>query len=161
MTSLSLNATIEGVVRSPSEFSMTFALVPSMTATHEFVVPRSIPMILPIFLSLSRAIRFRPQGPLMARKLGVCASVSSKSLGSGSLRNGDQRRPQQPIVEHVALLHDRYDRVRLMLATRHEAHRLVALGIERLADRIDDLQPVAVDHARKLAERQLHAAAKA
>ena len=40
------NATMEGVVRSPSLFSMTRGLVPSMTATHEFVVPRSIPMVL-------------------------------------------------------------------------------------------------------------------
>ena len=30
----------------PSAFSMTFALLPSITATHEFVVPRSIPIIL-------------------------------------------------------------------------------------------------------------------
>jgi len=30
----------------PSEFSITFALFPSMTATQELVVPRSIPIIL-------------------------------------------------------------------------------------------------------------------
>src|SRR4249919_3397299 len=52
MTSPSLvNATIEGVVRSPSEFSMTLATPPSMTATHELVVPRSMPMILPMTLT--------------------------------------------------------------------------------------------------------------
>jgi hypothetical protein len=39
-------ATTEGVVREPSEFSMTFGLPPSMIATQLFVVPRSIPMIL-------------------------------------------------------------------------------------------------------------------
>ncbi len=39
---------MEGVVRSPSEFSMTRALPPSMIATHELVVPRSMPMILPM-----------------------------------------------------------------------------------------------------------------
>src|SRR5690625_2199230 len=38
-------ATIDGVVRSPSLFSMTLALPPSMIATHELVVPRSMPMI--------------------------------------------------------------------------------------------------------------------
>jgi hypothetical protein len=32
----------------PSAFSMIRALLPSMTATHEFVVPKSIPMTLPI-----------------------------------------------------------------------------------------------------------------
>src|SRR5947209_17888054 len=39
-----VNATIEGVVRPPSAFSMTFGLAPSMTATQELVVPRSMPM---------------------------------------------------------------------------------------------------------------------
>src|SRR3979490_3317620 len=43
---LSVKATIDGVVRAPSEFSMTFALFPSMTATHELVVPRSMPIAL-------------------------------------------------------------------------------------------------------------------
>src|SRR3984893_7338272 len=37
-------ATTEGVVRAPSAFSMTLAWPPSMTATQEFVVPRSIPI---------------------------------------------------------------------------------------------------------------------
>jgi hypothetical protein len=48
-TSLSLvNATIDGVVRSPSLFSITRGLPASMTATQELVVPRSIPMTLPM-----------------------------------------------------------------------------------------------------------------
>ena len=52
MTSPSfVNATIDGVVRSPSLFSMTFGLPPSITATQEFVVPKSIPMILPMFVA--------------------------------------------------------------------------------------------------------------
>src|SRR5436190_11519576 len=42
----SVKATIEGVVRAPSAFSTTLALLPSITATHEFVVPRSMPMTL-------------------------------------------------------------------------------------------------------------------
>src|SRR5215216_5925767 len=42
----SVNATIEGVVRMPSAFSITLALAPSITATHEFVVPRSMPITL-------------------------------------------------------------------------------------------------------------------
>lgn len=41
------NATTEGVVRAPSVFSITRAVRPSMMATHEFVVPRSIPMMSP------------------------------------------------------------------------------------------------------------------
>jgi len=38
--------TTEGVVRKPSEFSNTLAALPSSTATQEFVVPKSIPIIL-------------------------------------------------------------------------------------------------------------------
>jgi Na+/H+ antiporter NhaA len=41
-----VKATIDGVVRMPSLFSMTLAFLPSMTATQELVVPRSIPMTL-------------------------------------------------------------------------------------------------------------------
>src|SRR4051812_34764404 len=49
---LSVKATIEGVVRPPSEFSMTFASPPSITATHELVVPRSMPIALAIIVLL-------------------------------------------------------------------------------------------------------------
>src|SRR2546421_11226827 len=41
---LLLIATIEGVVRAPSAFGITTGSPASMTATHEFVVPRSIPI---------------------------------------------------------------------------------------------------------------------
>src|SRR5882757_9711950 len=34
----------------PSAFSMTFGVLPSITATHELVVPRSIPMTFPMVL---------------------------------------------------------------------------------------------------------------
>jgi hypothetical protein len=40
---------MEGVVRVPSEFSITRGLPPSITATHELVVPKSIPMIFAMF----------------------------------------------------------------------------------------------------------------
>ena len=40
------NATTDGVVRPPSGFVITRGLSPSMTATTELVVPRSIPMTL-------------------------------------------------------------------------------------------------------------------
>ena len=40
-----VNATTEGVVRPPSAFGMTTGSPPSITATTEFVVPRSMPMI--------------------------------------------------------------------------------------------------------------------
>src|SRR5262245_6625331 len=41
-----VKATTDGVVRSPSLFSRTLGVAPSITETQEFVVPRSMPMIL-------------------------------------------------------------------------------------------------------------------
>src|SRR3546814_6414826 len=41
-------ATIDGVVRVPSTFSITLGFPPSITATQLFVVPRSIPITLAI-----------------------------------------------------------------------------------------------------------------
>jgi len=43
---LSVNATIEGVVRPPSALGSTLASLPSMMATTELVVPRSMPITL-------------------------------------------------------------------------------------------------------------------
>src|SRR5881397_581659 len=40
-----VNATTDGVVRPPSAFGITAGSPPSITATQELVVPRSIPMI--------------------------------------------------------------------------------------------------------------------
>ena len=48
-SSLAVKATMDGVVRWPSAFWMTTGSPPSITATQEFVVPRSIPMILPMW----------------------------------------------------------------------------------------------------------------
>src|SRR5208282_6577822 len=48
-----VNPTTEGVVRPPSGLVITVGSPPSITATTEFVVPRSIPMILPITLAPS------------------------------------------------------------------------------------------------------------
>ena len=43
-----VKATTEGVVRLPSRLVTTRGLPPSITATQQFVVPRSIPMTFPI-----------------------------------------------------------------------------------------------------------------
>src|SRR5690606_23179302 len=48
-----VKATIDGVVRAPSAFSMTLGLPPSITAMHELVVPRSIPITLAIITPLT------------------------------------------------------------------------------------------------------------
>ncbi len=50
-----VNATTEGVVRPPSALGMTTGSPPSMTATTELVVPRSMPMILDAAMSTPHA----------------------------------------------------------------------------------------------------------
>ena len=44
---LAVKPTMDGVVRAPSWLGMTWGAPPSITATQEFVVPRSMPMTLP------------------------------------------------------------------------------------------------------------------
>ena len=44
-----VKATVEGVVLTPSAFSITLGVEPYMRATQEFVVPRSIPITCPPF----------------------------------------------------------------------------------------------------------------
>ena len=51
MISPFLNDTTDGVVRLPSGFAMILLSVPSRTATAEFVVPKSIPIILDVCFS--------------------------------------------------------------------------------------------------------------
>src|ERR1044071_138895 len=46
-----VKATMDGVVRAPSAFSMTLGAEPSITATQELVVPRSMPITLAILSS--------------------------------------------------------------------------------------------------------------
>ena len=48
---LSVNATTDGVVRLPSALAITTGSPPSMIATHELVVPRSMPMTFAIIVS--------------------------------------------------------------------------------------------------------------
>ena len=52
----SVKATTEGVVLAPSAFSKTFAWLPSIIATQELVVPKSIPIILLIIINSPRHI---------------------------------------------------------------------------------------------------------
>ncbi len=48
-----VNATTDGVVRPPSAFGMTVGSPPSRTAMHEFVVPRSMPIVLAMLVFAS------------------------------------------------------------------------------------------------------------
>ena len=64
----SVKATMEGVVRAPSAFSMTLGVDPSITQTQEFVVPRSMPITFAMFTFLS--VRRTPD-PEAIRSTGV------------------------------------------------------------------------------------------
>src|SRR4051795_13231583 len=69
---LCVKATTDGVVRPPSAFSMTVGSPASRTAMHEFVGPRSIPMVLAILVgSLLRENLSRDDEDLSARKFRV------------------------------------------------------------------------------------------
>src|SRR5262245_43715241 len=77
----SVKATIEGVVRMPSAFSITLGFLPSMTATQEFVVPRSIPITFVIrSLSFWRTVRALHSAPA-----NTDARLAYNSRGAGPL----------------------------------------------------------------------------
>src|SRR3569623_970113 len=106
-------ATIEGVVRAPSLFSMTFGVLPSMMATQEFVVPRSMPMIRPMMFSPCSG----PSGAVVAyvRYLWIrCVDFKLDRAISFELfrgRHSDERRPEEAVGDQVALLQDADDRL--------------------------------------------------
>src|SRR5918993_281354 len=79
-----VKATTLGMVRPPSADAMTVGSPPSITATTEFVVPRSMPMILPM------------SWWLLVR--------SSFGFGRGGVTGGDghERRADHPVAQPVA-----------------------------------------------------------
>src|SRR5689334_3972958 len=135
-------ATTDGVVRPPSEFSITFGVPPSITATQLLVVPKSMPMIFAILGSPGLRVS------LPARQVGLVARRSTGRarprfdvltlLPAGAARDRHHRRTQDPVVEHVALLVDGDDGVRRRVALDH-LDRLVTMRVELLARRVDFL----------------------
>src|SRR5690554_2857488 len=158
-------ATIDGVVRSPSLFSMTLALPPSMIATHELVVPRSMPMI--FAMSGSSGSWFNVDWGGRAADtvyLGAPGPASSADPHPARFhapcallrRYHHHRRAQQAVVEHVALLEELHHRARGDVPGLGHAHRLVAFGVERLAGGGRDLdQAKGLRHLVELAQGQL------
>ena len=92
-------ATTEGVVRAPSAFSITFGVLPSMMATHELVVPRSMPIIL-LMRTLSRSFNGeRSRGPSgMKRPLRAFPIAFIDCVSLGAARKGPRgARPKAEI----------------------------------------------------------------
>jgi hypothetical protein len=74
-----VNATTEGVVRPPSAFGITTGSPPSITATTEFVVPRSIPIAIssPEFVLAICLMPLRPVFPaISAPRAGTAAAMA-------------------------------------------------------------------------------------
>src|SRR3954447_19586149 len=67
----SVKATMLGVVRAPSAFSMTRTSLPSRMATQELVVPRSIPMTLLMFAPFSGQRWPEAPAPSLQRLIAV------------------------------------------------------------------------------------------
>src|SRR5271165_6083418 len=89
-------ATIEGVVRAPSEFSMTTGSPPSITAIQELVVPRSMPKILAIRQAESESIsRARRQ---MRYRLRRNHLITNRLQDLGKISRG----PRSVNMSHVA-----------------------------------------------------------
>src|SRR3990172_10125744 len=120
-------ATTDGTSRPPSEEGMTAGSPPSMMATTELVVPRSIPIILPIvFIS--------------------CTSGDS-----------DKRRPQNTLFENIALLNHVDHATVIDLMVLLVAERFVEVGVKAFADGLDRLDAFGFEQRRQFAVDQLDA----
>src|SRR5687768_12187012 len=120
------NATTDGVMRPPSALVMTWGSPPSMTATTEFVVPRSMPMILP----MGRSVLLR------------------------IVRHSDEARPDHPVVQAVSTLHLADHFVVSMVGGLLVGDRLVQVRVERLPDRLDRRHALRLEDVAELALRQ-------
>src|SRR3990170_5111870 len=120
-----LTATTDGTSRPPSEDGITVGSPPSMMATTELVVPRSIPMILPmVFIS--------------------CSSGDS-----------DKRRPENPVVQHVSLPDHVDHVTIFDLVVLFVAQGFVKVGVEACPVRLDRFDAFAFEQGLELAVDQL------
>src|SRR3990167_8961495 len=170
---LSVIATIDGVMRLPSELAMTTGAPPDTKATHEFVVPRSIPITLPMespfrtgltersrsamccprhdVRSMSEVLP-RPGGPAQADRL---RAVSLGRRGLSGHRH--QRRPQNPAAQEVPTLLFLDPPAGLARGGVGLGERLVQRGVERLTDRDDRLGARLVQRVLELPRDQVEA----
>src|SRR5258706_1160545 len=92
----SVKATIDGVVRPPSAFSMTLALFPTITATQELVVPRSMPIAFAMIRLLVQRCSFRClKRRRSAGKSASLRSIFDRTRDAPSARREEQR-PTRP-----------------------------------------------------------------
>src|SRR6266849_7496080 len=101
-----VNPTTDGVMRLPSSFSITLGSRPSMMATTELVVPRSMPMV--FFTCVSS-----PGAPWGAEPLRLCRAaaatvstqqgVSTPGGAVSELRQGDRIGGRYVLLERLGL----------------------------------------------------------
>src|SRR5713226_5882349 len=133
---LSVKPTTLGVVRPPSLFATICTVPPSSTATQQFVVPKSIPMILPM--------RFH--------RLSLFFIIQ----GFGARCHFDHCRPQQSIANAIAALHLGYNRVRFVLVGSFSYDRFVYVRIKTLAHGGNRLDAEGLQHLVQLLADQFN-----
>ena len=101
LAATAVNATTDGVVRPPSAFSITVGSPPSRTAMHEFVVPRSMPMVLAMMLGSSLG-QLNKISVKVAEILARGERWANQHLG-GLFRSSTRREPG-PMRPHLAVL---------------------------------------------------------
>src|SRR5262245_15018960 len=95
---LSVNATTLGVRRFPSWLGMTLASLPSMTATTEFVVPRSMPMIFSSAMALPPFRTSRPRNDMLSIRAVETQGACPAAAGGP---DGRDERPHHPPEQGV------------------------------------------------------------
>src|SRR5690554_1921760 len=155
---------MDGVVRSPSAFSITFTLSPSMMATQELVVPRSIPIILLIeslqFFLNAVPESYPPRLSLFNRYIGALIGFSSLLVdfwcifGFGHNHHGGTN---HATVQQVALLNYSHHTVRLRIWRGHHRHGLVLLRIERFTHRVHLFNIEFLEAVHEQAQGHFHA----
>src|SRR5260364_280476 len=110
---------IDGVVRPPSAFSITLTCLPSITATQELVVPRSMPIIFPICSSPSLR-------SVVNKRSFIVMCWRPRTFW---LTDGHQRRTQHASLNQIAFLEHADDRVRRWVS-RHGSSRLMPVRLK-------------------------------
>src|SRR5436305_14962040 len=119
-----VKATTDGTVRPPSAEAMTVGSPPSMTATTLLVVPRSMPMILPIVIRTPVGGRGKSGS---VRWFGVARRAVGARIVSS---HRDERWADHPVAELVAAPDDVDDLAFGATAARDVGDRLVLARVE-------------------------------
>src|SRR5665811_444618 len=133
-----VKATTDGTVRPPSADAMTVGSPPSMAATTEFVVPRSMPMILPIACS----------SPGVEGGVGVVRwSVQPRA----SVADGNEGRAQHAVPKAVAAPDLQHDLALRGAAPGDVTQRLVLIWVEGQPEGLDRGHALALEERPELA----------